>query len=39
MLHIAELGICVINYSGDYDFKGAKRELTLLMVNPKGFCM
>ena len=26
MLHIAELGICVINYSGDYDFKGAKES-------------
>ena len=26
MLHIAELGICTINYSGDYDFKGAKES-------------
>ena len=23
---IAELGICTINYSGDYDFKGAKES-------------
>ena len=26
MLHIAELGICVINYFGDYAFKGAKES-------------
>ena len=26
MLHIAELGICVINYSGDYDFKGVRES-------------